>query len=53
MTQKSENINKFWKEFHKAVVDSGVAEAMQSGMSTGRRNLSLHLGKAAAVTLKY
>ncbi len=28
MTQKSENINKFWKKFHKAVVDSGVAEAM-------------------------
>jgi len=28
MTQKKENINKFWKEFHKAVVDSGVAEAM-------------------------
>jgi len=28
MTQKSENINKFWKKFHEAVVDSGVAESM-------------------------
>jgi len=26
MTQKSENINKFWKKFHKAVLDFGVAE---------------------------
>lgn len=53
MTQESENINEFWKKLHEAVADFGVAEAMQSGMSTGRRNLSLHLGKAAAVTLKY
>ena len=28
MTQKPENINEFWKEFHEAVVDSGVAEAV-------------------------
>jgi len=28
MTQKSENINEFWKEFHEAVVDSGVAKTM-------------------------
>ncbi len=28
MTQKSANINKFWKKFHEAVVDSGVAEVM-------------------------
>jgi hypothetical protein len=28
MTQKSENINKFWKKSHKAVADSGVAESM-------------------------
>ena len=28
MTQKSENINRFWKKFHEAVGDSGVAEAM-------------------------
>jgi len=28
MTQKSENINEFWKKFHKAVVDSRVEEAM-------------------------
>jgi len=28
MTQKSENINTFWRKFHKAVVDSGFSEAM-------------------------
>jgi len=28
MTQKSENINEFWKKFHKVVVDSGVEGAM-------------------------
>lgn len=26
MSQKSEDINGFWKEFHQAGVDSGVAE---------------------------
>ena len=28
MTQKSENINKFWKGFHKAALDSGLPEAI-------------------------
>lgn len=27
MTQESENINKFWKGFHKAMLDSGLPEA--------------------------
>ena len=28
MTQKSENINKFWEKFHGAVIVFGVAEVM-------------------------
>ena len=28
MTQRCDDINKFWKGVHKAVVDSGVAEPM-------------------------
>ena len=27
MTQNAENINKFWKKFHEAVVDYGVVES--------------------------
>ena len=46
MTQESENINKFWKKPHEAVVDYGVAESMAIWYVNWHRNLPLHSGES-------
>jgi len=37
MTQKSDNTNKFWKGFHKVVLDSGVLEAFYETIILGHK----------------